>query len=244
MTGLLGFVIGIFIGVVFLKRGFELKRAYPAGPLEGGSLPAVFAGLFLLALAVPSLFLASTEGPGSLHAPVWIALGIALVVGVIAQRTRLCMVGGIRDMMLFRDGNLLSGFAAIFVTVLIGNLILGKFRLGAGAQPIAHSAQLWNLLGMVMVGWGSVLLGGCPLRQLILAGEGNGDSAVTVFGMILGAAIAHNFGLAGNPDSIGKAGELVVGGIGTTGKIAVGVGIVILLAISLVNSRRIKEVKQ
>ena len=33
---------------------------------------------------------------------------------------------------------------------------------------------------MVLVGWGSVLLGGCPLRQLILAGEGNTDSAVTV----------------------------------------------------------------
>ena len=37
---------------------------------------------------------------------------------------------------------------------------------------------------MALVGWGSVLLGGCPLRQLILAGEGNGDSAVTVLGMI------------------------------------------------------------
>ena len=32
---------------------------------------------------------------------------------------------------------------------------------------------------MGLVGWGSVLLR-CPLRQLILAGEGSGDSAVTV----------------------------------------------------------------
>lgn len=55
-------------------------------------------------------------------------------------------------------------------------------------QPIAHSSHLWNLLGMMLTGWGSVLLGGCPLRQLILAGTGNGDSAVTVFGMIVGAA--------------------------------------------------------
>ena len=47
-----------------------------------------------------------------------------------------------------------------------------------------------------------MLLGGCPLRQLILAGEGNGDSAVTVFGMIVGAAFAHNFGLAGNADAM------------------------------------------
>ena len=77
---------------------------------------------------------------------------------------------------------------------------MGKFHLGFALQPIAHSAHLWNLLGMVLVGWGSVLLGGCPLRQLILAAQGNGDSAVTVFGMLVGAALAHNFGLAGNPE--------------------------------------------
>ena len=95
---------------------------------------------------------------------------------------------------------------------------------------------------MVLVGWGSVLLGGCPLRQLILAGSGNGDSAVTVFGMIVGAAFAHNFALAGNPDALNDAKELVAGGIGTNGKIAVAVGFVVLLAISLINSRQ-KEVQ-
>ena len=121
------------------------------------------------------------------------------------------------------------------MVVLAGNLITGSFKLGFELQPIAHSSQLWNLLGMVLVGWGSVLLGGCPLRQLILAGEGNGDSAVTVFGMIVGAALAHNFGLAGNPDSLNEAKELVVGGISTNGKIAVCLGIVVMLAVSLWN---------
>ncbi|MEG0597889.1 MAG: YeeE/YedE thiosulfate transporter family protein, partial [Oscillospiraceae bacterium] len=101
--------------------------------------------------------------------------------------------------------------------------------------PIAHSAHLWNLLGMVLVGWGSVLLGGCPLRQLILAGEGNGDSAVTVLGMVMGAALAHNFGLAGNPDSLNEAKELVVGGISTGGKVAIFVGFAVFLVISLMN---------
>ena len=148
------------------------------------------------------------------------------------------MVGGIRDVILFRDGNLLYGFVAIFLTVLVGNLLLGNFHLGITGQPIAHSSELWNLLGMVIVGWGSVLLGGCPLRQLILAGEGNGDSAVTVFGMIVGAAFAHNFGLAGSADSVNEAGELVVGGIAAAGKVAVAVGLLVLLVVSLVNSRQ------
>lgn len=242
VVGLLGFVLGICIGIVFLRRGFDLKRSYPARTLEGTTLPAVMTGLLLLVLLVPSVLHFSTEGPGSKHAPFFIALVIAVVVGALAQKSRLCMVGGIRDTIMLRDAHLLWGFIAIFAVVLAGNLILGNFKLGFDLQPIAHSSHLWNLLGMVLVSWGSVLLGGCPLRQLILAGSGNGDSAVTVFGMIVGAAFAHNFALAGNPDALNDAKELVVGGIGTNGKIAVAVGFVVLLAISLINSRQ-KEVQ-
>lgn len=235
VVGLVGFTIGIIIGVQFLKNGFSLKRAYPVGNGEGGILPIVMAGLLILFIAVPTLFKFSEEGPGSKHAPMLAALLIAVVVGALAQRARLCMVGGIRDAILFKDFKLLYGFVAIFVVVLVGNLINGSFKLGFDLQPIAHSSQLWNVLGMVLVGWGSVLLGGCPLRQLILAGEGNGDSAVTVFGMIVGAAFAHNFGLAGNADALNEAGEIVVGGISTHGKVAVCVGLVVVLAVSLWN---------
>ena len=102
------------------------------------------------------------------------------------------------------------------------------------SQPVAHSQHLWSFLGMALAGWGSILLGGCPLRQLILAGEGNGDAAVTVLGMIVGAAIAHNFGLAGNPDSV-VDGTYQVGGIGTAGMIAVVTGFVVLLVVSLLH---------
>lgn len=131
-----------------------------------------------------------------------------------------------------------ENWLVIIAGVLVGVAALVLTKLGFDLQPIAHSSHLWNLLGMVLVGWGSVLLGGCPLRQLILAGSGNGDSAVTVFGMIVGAAFAHNFALAGNPDSTNDAGELVVGGIANAGKVAVVIGFVVLLAISLLNSRK------
>ena len=235
LVGLGGFILGILIGIFFMNRGFTLRRAYEMGKAEGGILPALMAGLLLLALAAPALLKASQEGPGSKHAPVLLALVVALLVGALAQKSRLCMVGGIRDAFLFRDFKLLYGFVAIFAVVLVGNLMLGNFHPGFAAQPIAHSSHLWNVLGMALVGWGSVLLGGCPLRQLILAGEGNGDSAVTVFGMLGGAALAHNLGLAGNADSLNEAGELVVGGLSAAGKSAVVLGLVVLLVISLLN---------
>ena len=240
-VGLAGFFLGILVGVFFLKKGFTLKRSYEAARFEGKSMPVLLLMLFLIFLMAPDLFAFSESGPGSKHAAVFVSLLVAIVVGALAQKSRLCMVGGMRDAVMFRDFNLLSGFAAIFGTVLLCNVILGKFTgFSTYLQPISHASQMWNLLGMALTGWGSVLLGGCPLRQLILAGEGNGDSAVTVLGMLVGAAFAHNFKLAGSAASL-TDGVYSAGGIGTTGKIAVLIGLAVLLIISLVNSTMLKK---
>lgn len=241
-VGLAGFAIGILIGIFFLKKGFSLKRNYAVTATEGFVMPFSAVLLLVLVIAVPSIFIFSEKGPGSMHAPLFVSLGIALVVGALAQKSRVCMVGGMRDAVMFRDFNLLSGFGVIFVTILVGNIILGNFHgFSTYLQPIAHASQLWNLLGMVIVGWGSVLLGGCPLRQLILAGEGNGDSAVTVFGMLVGAAFAHNFKLAGSAASLADDGTYSAGGIATTGKVAVAIIFVVLVLVSIMNLPKIEK---
>ena len=231
-VGLLGFLAGILVGVVFLKKGFSLGRAYAVRKSEGFMLPGVMVVLLVLLVAAPQLLKSSEEGPGSMRAFWVISLVAGLVVGLLAQRSRLCMAGGLRDAFMLRDFTLLSGFLAIWITITIGNLILGKYNLGMLSQPIAHTQHLWSFLGMALAGWGSILLGGCPLRQLILAGEGNGDSAVTVLGMVVGAAIAHNFGMAGNPDSV-VDGVYKVGGTSTVGMVAVILGFVVLAVISV-----------
>lgn len=231
IVGLVGFSVGILAGIYFLNKGFTLKRAYKQSKAWGFIMPVVSVALLILLLAKPVFVFFSQKGPGSMHAPIILALVAGLVVGALAQRTRLCMVGGIRDLVLFKDWYLMSGFIAIFAAALVGNLIIGKFNLGFAAQPIAHMDGLWNFLGMALAGWGSVLLGGCPLRQLILSGEGNIDSVITVFGMVAGAAVAHNFKLASSAD-----------GSTAGGRIAVIAGLVIVLAISLL-MREKAEVK-
>lgn len=234
VAGLLGFLAGILVGLAFLKKGFSLGRAYPVKTGEGLALPAVMAGLLALLLLAPGLLKFSEEGPGSMRAFWGISLAAGLAVGFMAQRSRLCMAGGLRDVFLLGDFTLLAGFLAIWVTVTIGNLILSNYNLSALSQPIAHTQYLWSFLGMALAGWGSILLGGCPLRQLILSGEGNGDSAVTVLGMVTGAAIAHNFGLAGNADSV-VDGVYTVGGTSRAGMIAVVIGFAVMLAVSLLH---------
>lgn len=230
VVGLVGFVAGIVVGVFFLKRGYSLRRTYKQGQGEGILLPVVQIALLILVVAAPAFIFFTTEGPGAKHAAIIISLAGGLIVGALAQYTRLCMVGGFRDMILFREPKLLIGFCMIFVTALIGNLVLGKFNLGFTEQPVAHNDALWNFLGMLLAGFGCCLLGGCPLRQMVMAGEGNTDSAITYLGLLVGAAFCHNFGLAAS----GK-------GPTPNGKVAVIIGLVVLFIIAAVNTFSKKE---
>ena len=233
--GFIGFAAGILAGVVFLKKGYTLKRSYKMPALEGQMFPVLQLVFLIFLVAAPAFihFSEAGAGPGALHAPVVISLIAGLIVGALAQRTRLCMVGGIRDAVLFREWKLLLGFLAILVSAFLVNLILGAatgtafFNPGFAGQPIAHTDGLWNALGMFLAGFGCVLLGGCPLRQLVLAGEGNTDSAVTVLGLMVGAAFAHNFGLAASAD-----------GPTANGKIAVVIGIAVVAVIAAANTFR------
>lgn len=231
MLGLVGFTAGIGVGIVFLNKGFSLKRTYSLNRAEGFLYPAMQISFFILLILAPAFVFFSESGPGSMHAPIGIALVAGLIVGVVAQRTRLCTVGGIRDLIMFKDTQLISGFLAILVVAFVGNLITGRFNLGFVGQPVAHNDGLWNFLGMALAGLGSVLLGGCPLRQMILSAEGNIDSVITFLGLLIGAAFAHNFGLASS-------------GAGPTsnGKVAVLIGLAVVIVVGLVNMNRSADV--
>jgi len=147
----------------------------------------------------------------------------------------MCFVGAWRDVFLVRDYYLISGVAAFFIGVLVTNYIAGNF--GAGGiyhwgfadQPVAHTDHLWDFLGMSLLGLAATLIGGCPLRNLILTGEGDTDAGMTVLGCIVGAGIAHNFLLASSPN-----------GTGDWGPVAVIIGLVFCVAVGFLMMERAK----
>lgn len=238
IIGLVGFALGILAGVFFLNKGYSLKRTYKLPASEGAILPIIQVILLILLIAAPAFihFTEADGGPGAKHAAIIVSLIAGAIVGILAQRTRLCMVGGIRDIVLFKEFKLILGFVAILISALICNLVLTSatpgtyFNLALTSQPIAHTDGLWNLLGMFLVGFGCVLLGGCPLRQLVMSGEGNTDSAITIIGLMVGAAFCHNFGLASSGD-----------GPTPNGKIAVIIGIIVVACIAAINTFRKSE---
>ncbi|MDD2426560.1 MAG: YedE family putative selenium transporter [Eubacteriales bacterium] len=236
-VGLVGFVLGVYIGTLFLKNGYSLGRTYKKNAVEGAIMPATQVVLLVLLATGSSLLAWSESGPGAARAPMWIALVIALIIGGLAQRSRICQMGGFRDLIMLKDPHLFWGGLAIFVAALVFNLAASTFNLGFQNQPIAHSEHLWNLLAMVGVGLGSALLGGCPMRQLVLTGTGNVDSAITMLGFLVGAAFAHNFGLASGGEKI-EEGVRVSGGTTEAGRIAVIVAIVIMLVIGFAYSKK------
>ena len=210
LAGLAGFGAGIWAGTRLLRRGFSLGRSAPVSRGPTLVLPVLAAGLLVLLLFRPAFILFSADGPGSQAAPVLAAAGAGLLVGALAQRSRLCFAGGIRDLLLIRSPHLLVGLAAALVAAALTNLALGRFSLGFFGQPIAHTEHLWSFLGMALVGLGAVLLGGCPLRQLVLAAQGDGAAFCAIWGMFAGSAVAHNFGLAASPAGVPVGGQVVV----------------------------------
>jgi len=225
IAGLAGFAAGIFCGVFFLNKGYSLKRTYDVAKTDGFLVPIVALALLGVLVLVPSILLFSTEGPGSMRAPLWAALAAGLIMGGIGFVSRLCFVAGIRDSVLFKNFSMFSAFIALIITVFIGNLIFGSFNLGFEGQPVAHTGWLWNFLGMVLVGLCSVLLGGCPFKQVVLAGSGNSDSAITLLGMIAGSAFAHNFHMASS-----------AAGATNNGKIGLAVSFAVVFFIAVYNT--------
>jgi len=204
LFGLAGLAGGVFVGLQFLKAGFSLGRSYPTRTVAGLALPFIMLVLVILAVLYPQFgpegqaaLFRSKGGPGAAAAPVIWSLSFGLIIGFLAQRTRFCTVGGIRDVILMRDYHLLSGVGGLLVAAFVLNLVYGQFHPGFAGQPAAHTTQLLNFGGMLLAGLCFTLAGGCPGRQVFLSGEGDADAGMFVLGMLIGAAVAHNFQMVG-----------------------------------------------
>ncbi len=231
IVGLVGLGFGVFVGTLFIRNGFNLGRSRKTYRHVGLVIPILMIGLLLALLVDPAWtgggkIFASTPGgggPGAMAAPIAMSLAIALAVGFLAQRTRFCTIGGMRDAILIRDFHLLFGALALLIAAFVTNMVLGQYEAGWEDQPLAHTDGLWNFLGMTLSGLAFALAGGCPGRQLVLSGEGDADAGIFIFGMMAAAAFAHNFRIAATGAGVSEwsgnavlLGLLVCGIIGFT----------------------------
>ena len=236
------FVLGMILvigALVFLGCPLRMVIRMSAGDLNAWvALIGFVLGVGTGALGT-NLLKSSTAGPGSMHAPIIISLIGGLLFGAFAQKSRMCFAGSIRDIILMKNFDLITIVVGFFAVMLVYNVATGHFVLAFNTPGvIAHSQHLWSILGMYAVGFAAVLAGGCPLRQLVLAGQGSSDAGVTVIGMFAGGALAHNLGLAASGTALNaETGEIVAGAVPPAGKIAAIICIIVCFVIAFTNKR-------
>ncbi len=133
-------------------------------------------------------------------------LVIGFIAGFLGQKSRICFVGGIRDLYLVKSTYLFKGLIGFIIAAFIGYIIFnngqpfpwflekGALTAIAGAactQGLA--AYLLAIIGGFGIGLFSVLSGGCPFRNTIMTGEGNKLSLLYLVGFFLGAVVFHLF---------------------------------------------------
>ncbi len=210
LVGLAGLVLGVGLGLVFERRGYSVGKTTEAPKPVGLLGLALVLVLFVLfargVLLGPALGV--REGPPA-RAPWALALGLAALAGAALSVTGFCGINAVRQ--LFRGPRwMLAGALALVAAYGLVAGASGNFQAGFAGQPIAHTAHLWNALGMTLVGLAGCLAGGCPVRQIVMAGEGNGDAFVTCAGLVVGGAVAHNLALVSNAEGATPGGRIAV----------------------------------
>ncbi|WP_020676113.1 YedE family putative selenium transporter [Geopsychrobacter electrodiphilus] len=229
LSGIAGLIAGVWLGLKGLAAGvhFGGSKQQPGG--AGIWVPLVFVLLLAYVLWPPGFLLHSTRGSAAQSAPVLVALAVGLFLGALAQRSRFCVTGSIRDSLLMGYRTpLLLGLVAFLLSGFIASVATGQFHPGFYGQPGAHLDMLWSFLGMLLVGLISALLGGCPFRQLIKSGEGDADAGLVVIGMFIGGGLVQSWQIAAT-----------TAGVSLYGKVAVMVGLIFVLINMLLYRERV-----
>jgi YedE family putative selenium metabolism protein len=210
LVGLAGFVPGVLLGLAFERKGYAVGRTQRAPAVVGLQGPLLF--LLLLVVAEAGGLAAAprpTSGGPPPRAPAATALGIGLAAGAILSATGFCAVNAAREVVTRPRGMLLAAVALVAAYAAVA-AATGGFAAGFAGQPVAHADALWNVLPMALVGLAGALGGGCPVRQLVLTGEGNGDAFVTSCGILVGGVVAHGIGAVSTADGSTAPGRAVV----------------------------------
>jgi hypothetical protein len=136
-----------------------------------------------------------------------VTLLLGLLIGWLAQRSGFCSIGGFRDFFMFKHTRLLYGYISLIVGAFIGFLVFWLITptafenffwlLHKGLMPVPGAPAnltvtayiVLAIIGGIAVGLIGVLLGGCPLRQVVMTSEGNIKSLVFVIGMCIGSVV-------------------------------------------------------
>lgn len=210
LAGLAGLAAGVLLSLPFLRDGFGVRAKKTFPEPAGLVLPAAAFLLLLASSAGAGAFAPALPGQEARHAPFAVSAAAGLFFGAAGQRSRFCVTGSIRNAALARDFRDGAGTVAFLAAALLLNVLSGAFLPTLSLEPGAHTNVLWAFLAMAMVGFGAILVSGCPFRQLVLASTGDLDAAAALAGMLAAAGLSVGLGIGSSPEGVTAAGKLAV----------------------------------
>lgn len=202
----LGLTIGAFIGARYLM--WEMMRDGPGILPEkvkninidlGKFTPEFlknknnqpFYGL-LIGLIVFGGAIYYYSGKSLLDLVMWIAFGVML--GIISQRSRLCMVHAFREPFITGDASHTKAILLGLIVSVIGFSVV-KADVFAGREGDFVRATFWqgSLIGGIIFGFGMVLAGGCGGGMMWRVGEGHVKLWVALLAYIVSASMFDDF---------------------------------------------------
>ncbi|WP_111643126.1 YeeE/YedE family protein [Marinimicrobium alkaliphilum] len=141
-----------------------------------------------------------------LQAVLWGGLILGLLWGLVAQRSRFCLLRGLEHYWHQDDGRKLRAFAIALATAVLATQALGHSAELALHQTHYQPRALPVIaigVGGVIFGFGMALANGCGARSLVLLGSGNLRSLVVLLVLGIGAYMAMSGLLAGTRQWLG-----------------------------------------
>jgi len=108
----------------------------------------------------------------------WSVFAIAMVLGLVANKTNFCTMGAVSDMVNMGDLGRMRAWLFAIAVAIIGMMVLesmGMMRPDDAFPPYRAGQLIWaeNLLGGLMFGIGMTLGSGCGNKTLVRIGGGN-----------------------------------------------------------------------
>jgi len=123
-------------------------------------------------------------------------LAIGIIIGYMGQRSRFCIISGIRDLFIVKDIQRFLGFVGLVVGAALAFMIFNFTGENISDYPMPIQLDtagylIASIVGGLGMGFFSVLAEGCPFRQHVMLVEGRESPRFYLAGFYVGIAFFY-----------------------------------------------------